>query len=174
MKPWAIVAIVLLVLAGSGVGIYFAVRSKPELSERNRISAMFKQGDNLSIGPRRCYVTTGGFKGENISLAEAQKQCWDFKTTFGDNKRPCVGVKKYNNPGKNNDHPSGWIPCLAVWKENLSLDPETYIIEDRLKPGCLQQTMWYLDSKSKKYVRGYTANYDKKANADDGSCVLQE
>jgi hypothetical protein len=143
MKPWAIVAIVfgvLLVLAGSGVGIYFAVRSKPESSETKPESSetkpessetklepisyadKFKQGDELSIGRRRCYITTGGIEGENISLAEAQQQCWEKKF----NNRLCVGIRK------STDAASGWIPCLEVWKNNLSLDPETYIIEERL------------------------------------------
>ena len=131
MKPWAIVAIVfgvLLVLAGSGVGIYLAVQSKPELSERNRISAMFKQGDNLSIGKRRCYYTTDGFKGENISLAEAQKQCLGLKAlSYTDKKEPlpCVGVEKDKNKT------SGWKPCLTVWT-GTQYQGETYIIENRV------------------------------------------
>jgi hypothetical protein len=132
MKPWAIVAIVfgvLLVLAGSGVGIYFAVRSKPELSERNGISAMFKQGDDLSIGPRRCYVTTGRIEGKNISLAEAQQQCLGLKALSYTDKReplPCVGVEKDINKT------SGWKPCLTVWKGTQWQPGETYIIEDRV------------------------------------------
>ena len=206
MKPWAIVAIVfgvLLVLAGTGVGIYFAVRSKPESSEKkpethkkkpessktkpgspeekrespeekpespeeklirtiskslerqtpqdagwnrrleelefakkNGISAMFKKWDELDIGPRTCYETTGRIEGNNVSLSDAQRQCFAYngltKNLSMVKGRSCVGIRKHSKAQ------SKWVPCFTVWDKNTKNPdavPETYIMENRLVHG---------------------------------------